>query len=143
MRKLGYLLLLLFLFVACEQASNTVITAPNAAVDCQITECNGALNGRTAFVILTRSGCSNADFDPVASGSTSVSCDANGCTGVVSSWVDANSNSVTEIISGNHDVCAYIDVNGNTSQDTGDVESDSSQSISSSETVVIDSWSVR
>ena len=142
MKKLLWITVLLLLFSACEKASNTVVGMPNIAVDCREAGCNTTLNEDTVFVIVTKSGCANADFDPVASGSTNVSCTASGCTGSVSSWVDANGNSVSEIISGTHDICSYIDSISNTKQDAGEMVSVESKLITSDSSFTVETWTV-
>ena len=143
MTKKHFLILLLALaFVACEQASNTVVSMPNVEINCQDTGCDNTLSGDTVFVIVTRSGCGDsASFDPVASGDATVTCSSSGCVGTVSSWTDKNGNDVTEIITGRHDVCGYIDANNDTSQNTGDMETEDEAFINSSTTIVLDSWS--
>ena len=82
----------------------------------------------------------SVNYDFVATGSTSVSCSSSRCSGTVSSWRDANNSVVTEILTGRHDVCAYIDTNGDLQQQAGEMEHQSSVTISDNAPLVLDSW---
>lgn len=143
MNKKNLLIVLIaFAFVACEQASDQVVSMPNVEIQCQETGCNAGLSGDTVFVVVTKSGCANADFEDVAGGDATVTCNTSGCIGTVSSWIDGNGSSVTEIITGSYDVCAYIDsTTPFTSQNDGEMMADESVNISSPSTIVLDSWS--
>ena len=137
MKKSITLLLLVLIFVSCEKASNTVIAVPDAVIDCQESECNGALDGTRVVVFYTKSGCSAREFDPSASGNTTLSCDSNGCTGTVSSW------NVTEMLTGFHDICANIDnVTENFDLDSGELVHESSRNIATDASISLESWSV-
>lgn len=151
MKKLNFLLLVflgsLLVLVGCENASDTVVNIPNVRVGCtnaDSTDCdNTNANGATAYVQMTRSSCSAANFDPVATGSVTMTCDASGCDGTVGSWINPDTNeSVTEILTGSMDICTTVDLdNSGSSVVTGsDLEDETSQTINSSATITIDSW---
>ncbi len=134
--------LTLISFAACERASDTVVGVPNVTIDCNSTDhpqCSGSITplGR---VIMTRSGCENADFEPIASGTVTLTCATSGCLGTVNDWVDTNGNDVNEIISGRMDLCGLIDFNSDTQEDPGDYINTTSQDISSSATIILEVW---
>ena len=131
------------LIISCERESSVPVSVPIVDIDCQHANCNNTFNLKTAVVILTRSGCANADFDPVASGSTTVTCTVNGCSGSIGSWADANNNSVTEILPGVHQICAVINQSGaDYSKDPNDMVSESEENIFSSAAIRLDTWTV-
>lgn len=138
---------LVFSFGACEQASETVISIPSVAVGCTTSDdplCSSTGAPLTAFVQMSRSGCgSSSGFEPIATGSVSLSCDVSGCDGLVSSWIDPDTSSpISEILTGRMDICSNVDLNKNTGDpDTGDLVNESSETINSSSTITIDSWS--
>ncbi len=150
MKKIKILLLASILGSAgCENASQTVIGIPNVRVGCTTTDAgicsNGNPNPVTAFVIMTRSGCSTSsiDFDPVATGSSTMTCDINGCDVTISSWTNpSTSEPVTEILTGTMDVCARVDLDnsGSSTPTTGDLVNDDSMTINDSSTILVDSW---
>ncbi|MEM7645768.1 MAG: hypothetical protein AAF203_02560 [Pseudomonadota bacterium] len=146
MRRLRQLLwLIFFVVVACEQASDTVVSIPSVAVECSVSEntrCNGALDGSSVRVIMSRSGCGNMaeEFDSVASSISSLSCDSSGCSATLSSWSNGN-NSVTEVLTGRMDICGLFDLDSSTGESSGDIVHSSEQDIQSSETITADSWS--
>lgn len=136
-----------FVLAACEKASDTVISIPSVQVQCLTSDsanCNSGNPGISAVVIMSRSGCddNSIDFESVATGSTTMTCDTGGCIGTISSWTNPdNQNSVTEILTGRMDLCSTIDINSSGGDpDTGDLVDDSSRSISSSATITVDTW---
>lgn len=94
---------------------------------------------------MTRSGCgdSNSQFSPLAGGTTSLSCDTNGCTGSVSSWVDDNGNPVSEVLTGSISVCSYIDLNCSDIDDSGDLVDYQETVFPVGDPMTVDTWSVR
>ncbi|MEM7646270.1 MAG: hypothetical protein AAF203_05125 [Pseudomonadota bacterium] len=138
-----------FVIIGCENASETAISVPNVQVGCTTGDSgdcdSGNVNTPTAFVVMTRSGCSESSiqFDPVATGSSTMSCDTDGCDVTISSWTNpGTSEPVTEILTGTMDVCSRVDLDGSGSSTptTGDLVNDSSRSISSGATITVDSW---
>lgn len=150
MKNLKYFLMILLLVsTGCENASETVVNIPNVRVGCTTTDSANCFNGNpnppTAFVVMTRSGCSESSiqFDPVATGSSAMSCDANGCDVTIAVWTNpGTSEPVTEILTGSMDVCARVDLDGSASSTptAGDLVNDSSRLISSDNTITVDSW---
>ena len=151
MKNIKYLLLLLsFQFlIACDQASDAVIGIPNVTLQCESqfnATCETTNNGNNAFVIMSRSGCdeSMVDYEPIATGSVAMSCDAVGCSGTISSWSDSNSNTVTEIQAGPMDVCSRFDIgNNDAAESIGDLINEENYSIQSSSTITVGTWRER
>lgn len=138
-----YFLVLLCL-AACDQASDTLVDVPNVTVNCvpsTASICNAGINGKQVRVIMTRSGCANFDFDPVASSTSSLACTSSGCEATLSSWVDANQNQVEQIITGNMNLCGLIDLDGDFQEDSGELEHASEVNIQTDGVILIQSWS--
>ena len=117
---------------------------PNFAISCDIAQCNGSVTGQ-GFVMLMKSNCPDPgenSFEPSASGNTALVCNSFGCTGTVSSWIDPDGNPITEISSGGYQVCAYVDSDGDTAEESGEPEHESRLTISSSATVTLSDWDV-
>lgn len=150
MRVLKLICVLVFLFaMGCEQSSDTLVAIPQMNLECNSTDnptCSTnsfTCTPRQGFVYLTRSGCGDdGNYSPVAGGSTFLTCDTQGCSGSVSTWTDQNSNPVTEIISGSISICAYIDTNCSSIDDSSDLINYQDSFINSSISQTIDSWSV-
>ena len=141
--KILLLSLSMIAFVGCDKASETLVRIPTVTLDCNsanTTACASS-GSQTGRVIMTRSGCSNVDFEPIASGTVNLNCSSSGCRGSINSWRDVNGNPVSEIISGRMDLCGLMDfVGSNLKEDTGDVTSETSQSIQSNQTITLDAW---
>ncbi len=132
---------------ACENASETVINIPNVQVGCTTDDdancSNLNVNPVTAFVRMSRSGCgSSINFEPIATGSVVMNCDAAGCDGIVSSWINPDTlETVSEILTGRMDVCSQVDINNSSGlPDAGDLVQEDSINISSSATITVDQW---
>ena len=146
MKNIGKVLALSSVLIvsACENASNTVITIPSVRVGCTSSDsasCSSANpNPVTAFVRMTRSGCESLNFDPVATGSKVMSCDASGCEVTISTWTDPESfDSVTEIMSGTMDLCTQVDLDNSSGlPNTNDLVNEDSRNLSSSDTLTVD-----
>ncbi len=138
-----------FGLLACESSSQTLIAIPNVQVGCTTSDdancsTSNPNSSVTAYVRMTRSGCDSIDFDPVATGSVNMTCDSDGCEGVVSAWSNPDSSvtdPVTEILTGTMDVCAQVDLDDSGGlPNTGDLINEDSQNISGSTTITIDTW---
>ncbi len=133
---------LILMFVACEQASDTLVSVPNITIDCNSTDNPSCVSpaSPTGRVIMTRSGCANLDFEPVASGTVTLTCGVSGCLGTVNSWRDTNGNPVSEILTGRMDLCGLVDFNNNLQEDNGDLVNETSQSIQSEDGLILETW---
>lgn len=116
------------LLVSCaEQAgSGNYVPVPSVRVECTTSRCKAAGGSISAFTVFTTSTCTNPSFGEVASGSSTVSCSASGCTGIVTAFVDSSDQSVTSIRDGSYWVCVTIDLDRNYSgtQQAGDAAGD-------------------
>lgn len=142
--------LVLLFILGCEQSSDTVINIPNLQLECSLSDSGLCSSGNpqtvTGFVRLSRSGCGDSlSYDPVATGSVLMNCDAAGCDGVVSAWTDPETNmSVNEILTGRMDICSQVDLNNSSGlPDSGDLVNEDSQTITTDEAITVDSWSVQ
>lgn len=148
MKKFKFQILIMFLIVtACEKSTDGgVVSTPRVAIDCDTNNCKNASPGGScsgsivAIVQLTRSGCADASYDPVATGSVNVTCTASGCRGLIENWTNANNQPITEIIGGMTDICGHIDLNCDFNQDSGEPIEETSQKISSGLTITLDGW---
>jgi hypothetical protein len=85
---------------------------PSVRISCTTTNCRNAAQA-DAYVVYTTSGCVNPDFGVRAAGSQRLTCNAIGCAGTVSQFIDSNSQSVTFIPEGTYSVCVNLDFNSN------------------------------
>jgi hypothetical protein len=140
--------------LGCEQSSDTVVAIPNVRVGCTVSDSSATTGADSCsssnthtmgvLVIMTRSGCGeSARFDQVATGDTTLTCDASGCEATVTSWTDPNTNQpITEILSGRMDVCSELDISAPAGKSTNDLINESSVVISTPTTLTIDSWTL-
>ncbi len=146
-------LLFIGVLAACEKAPDTIVNIPDVRVGCTVDDSTGLgnpcssanINSITAFVRMSRSGCGDSlNFEPIATGSVTMNCDTAGCDGIVTDWTNPEtSDTVNEILTGRMDVCAQVDLDGSGGlPDTDDLINEDSQSISSSATITVDTWSV-
>ena len=87
--------------MACERASDALVDIPNVAVSCSVgtsSLCNPANDGTQVRVIMTRSGCENFSFEPIATATSNLFCNSSGCSVTLGVWVDANQNEVQQIL---------------------------------------------
>lgn len=147
-RSLGFVGLLYL--ASCESSSQSVIAIPNVNIACSAatdgancssaSPCNPNL---TSVVFMSRSGCDSSNYEPIATGSTILSCDAQGCSGTVGAWTDpSTSESVTEILTGRMDICSNIDMDCSSgASNTGDLVNERATDLQSNTALTIDNWS--
>ena len=140
-------LILTSVLVACERSADTVLAIPSVRVGCTSADSPGCQSGNTCgmtvLVQMTRSGCGESiNYDPVATGTESMVCDASGCEATVSQWTDPSTNSRrSEILNGLMDICSTIDINCSVGDaDSGDLVNEVSENIQSSSTILVDQW---
>ena len=141
----------LLLLSACEKSSTSAVSIPNVQLSCTTSDdpnCSSSNpNGVVrVFVRMTRSGCGTSiDFEPVATGDVAMNCDASGCDGVVTSWTDPETlGSVTEVITGDMDICSQVDLDNSSGlPNTGDLINQRAESIVDSSTIGVDTWSIQ
>jgi hypothetical protein len=136
-------LIFIFTIVSCEKSSQTLISIPAVRIECansDSTVCSTINNGKLVRVVMTRSGCANQYYEPVATGSTYLTCISTGCSALISNWTDSNNNSVNEILTGSMDICGLIDLNDNLNEDTGEVRHSSDSNIQSSAQILLTNW---
>lgn len=105
---------LVLLLTGCAEVagSGRAMQIPSVRISCTTTNCRNAAQA-DAYVVYTTSGCTNPDFGERAAGSVRQSCNAMGCAGTVSQFIDSNSQAVTYIPEGTYSVCVILDFNSN------------------------------
>ncbi len=98
---------------------------PDVRISCTSTNCRAASGSIQAFVTITESpSCASAEFGQKVAGSGTVSCNALGCTGTVSQFIDTAAQTATYIPEGTYSVCVVLNISGNYNGDAqpGDAE---------------------
>jgi hypothetical protein len=111
------LFLLLVLIQACSATGllpatgdDVAVAIPRVILNCQTANCRTNVSGPRINVTITRSACTDTQFDAIASVSTfSISCTGiAGCYGEVSGWVNASGSPVSSLSSGIYNICGCI-----------------------------------
>jgi hypothetical protein len=130
----------------CEQASEQVVRIPDVLIECSESTSDfcfsgGACGGSAPQVLvqMSRSGCGESvNFDPVATGSTSLQCDSSGCSGRVSNWIDPETmDTRNEVITGRMDICALLSCNVVGSPQPGNLINYFDTNIQSSQSILV------
>lgn len=105
---------LVTLFSGCaEQAgSGLSVPIPTVQISCTTARCQAA-SSADVYVVFTTSSCGNAAFGETVAGSATISCNAFGCVGQVTSFTGTGGVATATLPEGFYSVCAILDFNGN------------------------------
>lgn len=96
-----------------EQAGSGLnVPIPTVEISCTTARCRAA-GSADAYIVYTTSSCGNAAFGETVAGSATISCNAFGCVGQITSFTGAGGIATAFIPEGFYSVCATLDFNGN------------------------------
>ena len=103
-----------FLLAGCAESSGSGadVTIPIVDLTCSTARCKGVASAR-AYIVYTTSSCANSAFGETVAGSTTLSCNALGCSVQLTIFTATSGLSATTIQSGFYSVCVVLDYNGN------------------------------
>ncbi|MBY0315321.1 MAG: hypothetical protein K2Q26_07365 [Bdellovibrionales bacterium] len=116
---------------------------PNVQHTCTTSKCTSApMTMYNSVTVFSVAGCSQSsiDYQPVASGTTTVNCNGTNCNGIVSTWRDPEGNVITSIPARPYYICSWIDFNQNSIKDAADEFSVLNESVNSASVRTINQW---
>ena len=145
MRKFLILAPFILFWAGCSPSGDggAATDIPNVQHSCSTSKCTSApMTMYNSVTVFSLSGCSQAtiDFEPVASGVTTVNCNGTNCNGIVSTWRDPDGKVITSFTSRTYYVCSWIDFNNNSVKDSADEFSVLNQTINSASVKTITQW---
>lgn len=108
--------LFILALVGCAEiaGSGRSMLIPDVRISCTASNCLSASGSKQAFVTITESpSCASAEFGQKVAGSGNVTCNALGCTGTVTSFIDTMEQTATYIPEGTYSVCVVLNISGN------------------------------
>lgn len=116
---------------------------PNVQHSCSTSKCTSApMTLYNSVTVFSLSGCSQStiDFEPIASGTTTVNCNGTNCNGIVSTWRNPEGDIITSMEARTYYICSWIDLNQNSVKDAADEFSVLNQTVNSASVRTINQW---